>query len=118
MLTRDAILAADDLTVEAVEIPEWGGVVYVRTFQGKARDNFERVCTDKRRELGQAFNNEGLRTLLAILTICDEAGNLLFTEEDAEALNAKSAAAVDRIADVAVRLNRIGPAEVEALMGN
>ena len=41
ILTKEAILAADDLPRETVLVPEWGGDVYVRTMSGTDRDAFE-----------------------------------------------------------------------------
>ncbi len=41
ILTKEAILAADDLPRETVLMPEWGGDVYVRTMSGTDRDAFE-----------------------------------------------------------------------------
>ena len=41
ILSKDAILAADDLPRETVHVPEWGGDVYVRTMSGTDRDAFE-----------------------------------------------------------------------------
>ena len=41
LLSRDEILAASDLTKELVEVPEWGGSVYVRAMTGTERDSYE-----------------------------------------------------------------------------
>ena len=41
LLSKTAILAAQDLQTEDVEVPEWGGAVRVRSFTGRERDVFE-----------------------------------------------------------------------------
>ena len=41
ILSKEAILAADDLPREIVSVPEWGGQVCVRTMTGTDRDAFE-----------------------------------------------------------------------------
>ena len=41
LLSKTAILAAQDLQTEDVEVPEWGGAVRVRSFTGRERDAFE-----------------------------------------------------------------------------
>lgn len=41
VLTREAILSADDLPAETVDVPEWGGKVRIRTMTGSERDAFE-----------------------------------------------------------------------------
>jgi len=63
-LTRDAILAANDTKLVPVEIPEWGGTVYVRPMTGAERDSYdmEMVATGK---------PENLRGRMAVRTICD-----------------------------------------------
>lgn len=111
-LTRDAILAAPDRPLEAVEVPEWGGTVYVRTMGADERDAFEERLGD------QAKGLRGMRALLAVLTLCDAEGARLFTEDDLPALSAKSAAVLDRIAETAMRLNGIGAKDERALAGN
>ena len=116
-LNRDKIIAAKDLETEQVEVPEWGGSVLVRTMNGTERDAFEAsfyVGRGKNREQ----NLENLRARLVALVVVDEAGERVFTDEDTAALGQKSVKALDRIFEVAQRLNGIGPKDVEDLAGN
>lgn len=109
-LTRDRILAADDLRRELVPVPEWGGPVFVRVMTGSQRARFETET-----------NGPGkltVRERLIAATACDEGGHLLFTAGDVAALAEKSGAALDRLAEVALRLNRIGPKDVDDLEKN
>ena len=41
LLSKTAILCANDLKTEDVDVPEWGGAVRVRSFTGRARDAFD-----------------------------------------------------------------------------
>ncbi len=41
LLSKTAILTANDLQTEDIEVPEWGGAVRVRSFTGRERDAFE-----------------------------------------------------------------------------
>ena len=41
LLSKTAILAANDLKSEDIEVSEWGGAVRVRSFIGRERDAFE-----------------------------------------------------------------------------
>lgn len=110
MLTRDQILAASDLPREEVQVPEWGGSVFIKTMTGTQRDTFE-----------SEFNRLGIinaRARLAILTVCDAEGNPLFDAKDLLDLGAKSGAALDRIFTAAMKLNRMGKEDIEALEGN
>ena len=116
MLDRDGILACQDLETEAVEVAEWCDTVYVRTMTGKERDHFEQTVADQRE--GERFDVRGVRALLVALTLCDENGEGLFTADDVDALNAKSAAALDTLFDVSRRLNHLRPEDVEDLAGN
>lgn len=110
MLSRDSILAAKDFETETVEVPEWGGSVCVRMMSGRERDRFE---ADQRRD-----PYRDIRARLAAATLCDEAGALLFTPADIEALAAKSSKALDRVFDAAVRINKLSAADVEDLAKN
>lgn len=109
-LNRDRILSADDLPREVVEVPEWGGSVYVRTMTGAERDRFE---DEHHKQVNRNF-----RARLAVLTVCDEAGVLLFKPEDAGALGEKSAAALNRVLDVSAKLNGLTKSDVDDLEKN
>jgi hypothetical protein len=117
-LTRQQMLEAQDVQVEAVFVPEWGGTVHVRSLKGKGRDQFEgsrvRVKADGQVEL----IHDNTRARLLSLTVCDEAGVLLFSPEDVEALGEKNAAALDRIFDVAQRLSALRPQDLEQKVKN
>lgn len=119
MLSRDDILKADDLTRESVEVPEWGGSVYVRTMNSEERDYWEACAMDKDGEqLCFRDRVSKIRARLAALTLCDENGEALFSIDEIDILAKKSGAALDRIFDVSIRLNRIGKAEMDELVKN
>jgi len=101
MLSRDAILSSDDLPRERVDVPEWGGEVFVRTLTGTERDEFEQSMQGKKDKI----NLDNVRARFAVLTICDEQGTRIFNAADAAKLGSKSAAALDRVFAVAQRLN-------------
>lgn len=113
-LTRAAILDADDLPREKVEVPEWGGYVYVRTMTGAERDRYEFEETTA----SENRTPEGARARLLIRTVVDENGQRLFTEKDVQVLSEKSSAALDRCQEVAARLNRLTAADMEFLIKN
>jgi len=113
MLTRDQILAADDLRRVEVKVPEWGGAVFVQMMSGAARDEFEASIV-----VDGVPDTTNMRAKLAAATIVDDNGNLLFTAADVAALSRKSAAALDRVLSAAQKLNRIGDKELKELVGN
>ena len=121
LLTREAILQADDLPRELVEVPEWGGSVFVRTLTGSERDAFEAESVVFHPKGQSEPNMESLkqtRARLCARCICDEKGQRLFTDEDVSALGAKSGAALDRVYEVAARRNKISQKDMEELEGN
>jgi hypothetical protein len=119
-LTREVILALDDLTREAVKIPEWNnGTVYVRTITGDERDWLDGGSFDDQgKPLSAQVRLQNYRGRLVALATCRQDGSSIFHLNDAEALGKKSAKALDRIVDVAQRLNAITDDEVTALTKN
>jgi len=117
LLSREAILAANDLPTEDVEVPEWGGAVRVRTLTGAQRDAFEAeiVTTNGRKVERNTYN---IRAKLVAAAVGGEDGKLLFSRADVEALGAKSAAALDRVFDAASRLSGISDEDVQELAEN
>lgn len=117
LLTRDAILQAQDLPTEDVEVPEWGGTVRVRALTGAERDAFEQSVVEMRGK-STRMNLKNIRAKLVALTVVDEDGKRVFSDEDAELLGRKSAAALNRVFEVAQRLSGLRPEDVEELAGN
>ena len=114
ILDKKAILLADDVVKELVSVPEWGGDVWVRGMTGASRDKFEASIVQTRGK-DQSLNMVNIRAKLASMTICDEAGQRLFSDADIAELSNKSAAALQRIFAVAQRLSGIGEEDVKEL---
>lgn len=115
MLTKEAILTAA-LPCEDVPVPEWGGTVRVQTLTGTQRDAFDASLATRPGAAGPDLSN--IRARLAALCMVSEDGVRLFTDAEAAALGATSAAALDRVFTVAQRLNGLGQQAVEAAKGN
>lgn len=133
MLNREQILATKDYELEEVYIEEWNGSVFVRTMSGDCRDKFEAMAAKNAADLiirGQLkLNGEevdmsnivdfsgmiGVRARLVSWTTCDEKGALLFSDEDIGVLGEKNGAAMDRIFEVAQRVNKLTDEEIETL---
>ena len=113
MLTREQILGADDLPRKRVEVPEWGGHVFVKTMTGGERDTWEVAVTE-----GQKGGVRSIRAPMAALVIVDETGACLFSEQDVAALQEKSCAALDRVFEAADKLNHITGRDIEELAIN
>jgi hypothetical protein len=114
ILTREEVIGAKDIKIERVDVPEWGGSIFVKGMSGTERDHYEVEILSARGTDRQA-NFENLRAKLASLTVCDQEGHLLFTQDDIEALASKSSRALQRIFIVAQRLSGLSQADVAAL---
>ena len=114
VLNREDILAAEDILTESVDVPEWGGKVFVKGITGKERGKFEaNVILNPGKN--QKLNMVDMRAMLGSLTMVDESGKKLFTRADVKALNEKSAAPLDRVFEVAQRLSGLSDDAVEEL---
>ncbi len=113
-LTRDEILDIQDIVIEEVDVTEWGGSVYVKGMTGAERDKFE-VSIVKTRGKQASVNMQNIRAKLAAQSICDKDGKRLFTMKDVNALGEKSAAALQRVFNVAQRLSGISDDDLEEL---
>jgi hypothetical protein len=115
ILTRDEILAVEDLPTEEVFVPEWKGSVVVRTLTGRERDELEASMFQD--DAAQA-NMENVRARLVSLTAVDRDGKRLFTFADAKALGEKSSRALDRVFGVAQRLSGLRREDIKELAKN
>lgn len=119
LLTRDEILAAEDIQSEVVEVPEWGGSVIVKGLSGTERDAFERTIIRNIDGKGPAKSDlRNFRAKLAAWSIVDEDDKRIFTKADVNALGNKSAAALQRVFNVAQRLSGLSEEDVEELTKN
>jgi hypothetical protein len=117
MLDKKQILEVSDAMVEAVEVPEWGLTVYVRTLTGTDLDDFEGENYEIVK--GQVkVNKRNVRARLLARALCTEEGVPLFTAKDVDALGAKSGMALSRLTAVARRINGLDDKAVEAAEKN
>ena len=116
-LARDEILQAHDIKTMVVEVPEWGGRVLVRGLTGTERDEFEESVIETRGK-STHVKLRNARAKLVSLSIVDSDGERIFTEGDIDALGKKSAAALDRVYQVAARLSGISNDDLDELAKN
>lgn len=120
LLSKDQILSSNDIHVEELPVPEWGGSICVKTLSADERDQIEAAMI----EVGpngqpKMTKMKKLRALVAFYGICDDKGNRIFTEgRDIDALSKKSAAALDRVVARIQALSAMSPADIEALTTN
>jgi hypothetical protein len=121
-LTREEILATQDLRRERVEVPEWGldaegkpAAVYVRTMTGTERDRYQLSLQPRE---GNLDNLDNFRSRFLAFCICDETGRRLFADNDGELVGGKSARALDRLWEAANIVNGSDAGAVERARKN
>lgn len=101
MRLRDRILAKADLKEEKVFIPEWEETILVRELTASQRSQLLAKVVNE-----QGMNFDELYSEIVIACCFDpESKEKVFQPEDKAALGEKSGAAIERIAQVALRLN-------------
>jgi hypothetical protein len=118
-LGRDAILAATALKTEEVDVSdtEWGGVVLVRELRGRERDEWEAsLAVQRGRQMVPDVAN--IRAKLVARTVVGEDLEPVFTQQDVAALGELSAAALDRVFEVASKLSGLNQDSVEEMAKN
>jgi hypothetical protein len=113
-LSAENVFSADDMKVEPVDVPEWGGRIYVRRLTGRERDEFEQLMNDRR--AGKILKVQGVITKIVALAACNAAGNKLFTGGDAEAkLDEKACAPLMRVFDAALKISGMRDDDIQNL---
>lgn len=109
ILSKDLIVAASDLKIETIEVPEWGGSVCIKTMSGFERDEYEAFClsrmpsgatlSSKEQELSK-IDSKGMRSFLLACVLCDEKGERVFDDilEGAKVLEKKNGGVLTRLA--------------------
>lgn len=115
LLSREQLLTKEKLDVTKIEFGKGEGV-YVRQMTGRERDTFEQsiISFDKKGNVER--KTQDFRAKLAVCTVCDAEGDLLFKPEDAEMLSMNiSAARLEEIVKVAQKINGMSSEDVEEL---
>lgn len=114
-LTKEQILGIKDLPCKEVTVEDWNGTVRVQRMDGVRRDEFETYAINRReiaKSEGKKRDLRGLKAKVVQLSVVNEDGSLVFSEEDIEALLAKSGSALDVIFQVASELSALGEKEI------
>lgn len=112
-LSKEQILKSVPVR-ESVEVPEWGGAVWVSRLSGLHRAELDDISRDLFvGEEKKLTSVSALKYTLALLvrSVVDDEGNRLFSDEDMDSLRAQSDEALARVGTVAARLNGIGAKE-------
>jgi hypothetical protein len=114
-LTKELIKNANDVKMELVDVPEWGGKMYIKSLSAIEREEL-------RKEIGEGTDKEmdiiKVQMKLLSLTIVGEDKVKLFTEEDVEWLKGKSAVVLDRLFLVSQKMAGLGVEATEEIAKN
>lgn len=114
ILTAEQVFKTQDIPdAELVNVPEWGGSLYVRVMSGTERDRWELMV-----EPGIKSKNANVRAALVAMCACDANGKRVFSDGQAAQLGSKSSVALDRLFSAAQRINKIRDADIEELEKN
>ena len=128
MLTRDMIIQVQDFIKEEVQVPEWGGSVFIRSMTVKDSDEMDQYYLRKAKPKTKAkFKTSGkskvklteddldiddlgavigMRVEFVSRCLCDESGDLLLDDDEGrEILLHKNANVIERLYDAAIRVN-------------
>lgn len=115
MLSKDQILAADDIPTKLVSVPEWGGDVRMRGLTGTERDQYEASLFQQRGEK-RVLRTENARARLVALCLIGDDGERMFSDAEMKELGRKSGKVLDRLFDEARKLSGLGNDDVEELV--
>lgn len=103
-LTAEDILKVDDLQPEPLDVPEWGGRVWMR-----------RLSAAQGMSLGKQvkLNEPGSNTKVVAMGLCRKDGTTLFSVQQAEDLEAKNLKVLNTVANKILILNGILPDPAE-----
>src|SRR5262249_27727171 len=97
---------------EACAVPEWQSYVWVGSWTAGTR---WRILRDWQRQQSDPESRLDLITLVVALSVVDEHGKRMFSDEDLAALATKNAQALQRIFNAAMALNGMSEVAVAAL---
>lgn len=119
LLSKQAILQAQDVVKEQIEVPEWGGSVFVRSITAAERGQIEAAAARFKENKGKDDSfARNFTVKFAAMAICDEKGDRMFADADLAQLALKNAAVISRIAEVAQRLSGFSKNDMEELEKN
>lgn len=111
ILSKQAILSADDFKFADVSCPEWGGDIRVRGLTAADQAFIAKLSNQEKTEL--------LTLNVFVRGVVDENGERIFSLSDMDDLKKKSYAVVERVAKKIVELTSPGDADaIESLKKN
>jgi len=105
------------LKIEPVAIDGLSEPLFLRTLTGRERDAFENGCFTQRGK-DRVLTTDNIRAKLLVRSICNEQGERLFADNEAEALGNIPADILDTLFAKAQAMSGLAPTDIEELKGN
>ncbi len=102
MSIKEDIFKANDTKLKQMEIPEWGTVVYLRSWSTSERFRWSEAA--KLADQSAVASSRAL-ALAAVFSLADASGVRVFADNDCEALTHKSGEVLQRILDESLKHN-------------
>jgi len=120
-LNKEELLKKEELKIEKVELSK--GHVYVREMTAHEKNVWDTSLMKKIPGRGRISEYEvsldDFNAKLAVVTLCDKDGNLLFKPEDTKLLSKSlTASNMDKIITMAQKLNAISQEDKEEMLKN
>ena len=112
MTSAAAILGVPDINIRKIWVEPWQAEVFLRTPTAAEKGRFEASVTEENRDL------KTLKLRLCVMTICDEGGGRLFTEDDVQKLGEKNSQAIEIVATEALSMIQISEIDLEEATKN
>lgn len=113
-LNRKSIFSAARKQLKRVDVPEWGGAVYVRAIKACEFEVFQTQLA----EATGSVSKDTVMNCLVTLTACDAHGKRLFTDDDTKAVGELGLPPVLRVFRAAMKLNNLDENDVDELVKN
>lgn len=114
-LDAETILAAKDRPMTRVAVPDWGGHVWIKTMGGLDRDQYDIYLSERVNPKTEKIEGCNWRANLLARCLCNSQGELLFTEEQIEALGEKSGKVLDEIFAIARQYNPVTKRDIDEI---
>lgn len=115
LVTREQFVASKYSKHVDVDVPELGGTVRIASMTARTRSELEKKFLVKRNAMDDPG---GFRVALLVRTIVDEAGELIFTDDDLDMLLDKDAKKLEKLFEASCELNGFTDKDVEDLAKN
>lgn len=118
-LTKQDILKVKDSVLERVDVPEWNGEVFLRSITASERGQIEAAAASFRESKGKDSSFARTFTVkIVALSLCDESGARLFSDDEVAQLGQKNARVIARLAEQAQRLSGFSKEDLDELEKN